>query len=460
MKVKEIYIKDFRQFKDLTLDLTYPKGHAKEGMPLDKVCIIGQSGTGKTNLLKLLYLIRMPGEWREKLNAPTSELIDKVAFKVFNSDRKEMIASFKESMSDVYALAENIMTTLNTNSYEYTDVLNTDFGTPFSDMAEIKGFFSLNSKENEKLIYFPASLKYDFKEIVSEKYNQDKRIFDFSKESIYGLWNSITKDVRQYDEEILKRRQKISILNEQGDFENGQNEVAALKKWIENNRSPIKDIAENCINPLIKYFSLRVKEESFIEQKDDIGFIKLETLEGKEVPYNSWSTGTKQVVLSALPLYFIKPENSTILFDEPETSLYPDLQRIIIDYYQNLTKNTQFFYATHSPIIASCFEPWEIVELKFNEAGYIYRDLYFEGENHIDNYYIDPRYLNYDLMLKKVFDMKFTNGDKRYEALSEHGMLKNQLQSLKKEDNLQTEEAKNILNRFKILSRKLEGIPE
>lgn len=49
MKVKEIYIKDFRQFKDFALDLTYPKGHIKEGQPLDKVCFIGQSGTGKTD---------------------------------------------------------------------------------------------------------------------------------------------------------------------------------------------------------------------------------------------------------------------------------------------------------------------------------------------------------------------------------------------------------------------------
>ena len=54
MKVKEIYIKKYHQFEDFHLNLTYPQGHEKAGQPLDKVCIIGQSGTGKTSLLELI----------------------------------------------------------------------------------------------------------------------------------------------------------------------------------------------------------------------------------------------------------------------------------------------------------------------------------------------------------------------------------------------------------------------
>jgi hypothetical protein len=52
MFVKSLKITDHHQFKDFELDLTYPKGHEKAGEPLDKVCIIGQSGTGKTTLLE------------------------------------------------------------------------------------------------------------------------------------------------------------------------------------------------------------------------------------------------------------------------------------------------------------------------------------------------------------------------------------------------------------------------
>lgn len=59
MKISKIEIKDFHQFKDFTLDLTYPQGHEKEGKPLDKVCFIGQSGTGKTTVLMKSLTINM-----------------------------------------------------------------------------------------------------------------------------------------------------------------------------------------------------------------------------------------------------------------------------------------------------------------------------------------------------------------------------------------------------------------
>ena len=54
MKVSYLDIRNYKQFSDLELDLTYPKGHEKAGEPLDKICIIGQSGTGKTNLLDII----------------------------------------------------------------------------------------------------------------------------------------------------------------------------------------------------------------------------------------------------------------------------------------------------------------------------------------------------------------------------------------------------------------------
>src|SRR6185437_16795593 len=99
-----------------------------------------------------------------------------------------------------------------------------------------------------------------------------------------------------------------------------------------------------------------------------------------------------------------------------------------IDYYISLTKNSQLFFATHSPIVASCFEPWEIVELKFDEKGYVYQEQYYpKGMNrHVDNYTIIPSYLTYDLMLSKVFDVEETHSHDRSEKIAEMLMLRNQ----------------------------------
>ncbi|WP_069471645.1 hypothetical protein [Candidatus Marithrix sp. Canyon 246] len=57
MKITKINIKDYNQFKNLKLDLTYPKGHQKEGQALEKICFLGQSGTGKASLLNVCKII-------------------------------------------------------------------------------------------------------------------------------------------------------------------------------------------------------------------------------------------------------------------------------------------------------------------------------------------------------------------------------------------------------------------
>ncbi len=455
MKVKEIYIKDFRQFKDFKLDLTYPKGHAKEGQPLDKVCFIGQSGTGKTSLLKFIYLSQVPHEANEKIN--TVEIEENVFLKVGYAEDKTATLAFRKIEM--------------TPGEERLIIVKTSGTITHNSLASIKGGINSLAKirnqilENidlspDNLIYFPSNFKFEIKKADKKIIQTNKRIFDFSKSNIYDVWELLISDITKHQEIELKIRQDISIAAETGDLNKIQKEVKKLENWKLKTFNPIKDVADNCINKLIKHYSLKVKEELDIQQKEDIGFIKIEDFAGNEVPHYAWSTGTKQVILSALPLYLLKPKNSLVLFDEPETSLYPDLQRIIIDYYQSFTKDSQFFYATHSPIIASSFEPWEIIELKFDQKGHVFRELYYEGENHIDNYFIDPRFLNFDLMLKKVFDMEETNGDIRYEALSEYGMLKNQLDKLKKDDKLQTSQAKDIYKKFKSLSKKLAVNPE
>ncbi len=53
----------------------------------------------------------------------------------------------------------------------------------------------------------------------------------------------------------------------------------------------------------------------------------------------------------------------------PERSLFPDIQRELVKYYTGLAPEAQFFFATHSPIIAAAFEPEERFILYFDENG-------------------------------------------------------------------------------------------
>lgn len=445
MKISNLKISSYRQFKDFELDLTYPKGHPKQGLPLEKVCFIGQSGTGKTTLLKLLHSYSYDAFLFEN-DIDFQTLIDNTIIERC-IDNLRVINRFsykKKDPSEPEALCEM-----------WDNQFLNNKKTSFDKGVE---YFNENfDKIKTGLIYFPADLRYGIDDNKNNSVNiTERKIIDFSTDNITSVWDLVLSKIQTYQEEELKIRQNISkVVEVTTDPKKIMKEVRILDKWRKNNFNPITDLADNCLNELLSHFSLRVKTDLDIQKKEDLGFVKIEDFNGNEIPNAFWSTGTKQIVLSVLPLYFLKPNKTIILFDEPERSLYPDMQKIIIDYYSSMATNSQFFYSTHSPIIASSFEPWEIVELKFDDKGYVYREKYYEGENSVDNYTIDPRYLNYDLILTKIFDLKSTNTEIRNEALTELLMLKNQLGQLKETGKLKTKEGKEVFERFQLLSKKL-----
>lgn len=440
MKVTRIYIKDFHQFKDFTLDLTYPKGHSKEGQPLDKVCFIGQSGSGKTSLVEIIPKL---------LYNYNTNLINKSSDeKIFNNIECDIVYGLKNEFSvNVYHKTPvelesswfwiNNSEVIKDNAIEYFDN-------------------EWDNKIASKLIYFPANLNYSL-DVDSNLNVNDKKIYDFSKDKVAAVWNLILEDIQKYQEQEIVIRQKISKTVEQSssDLKIIQKAVKELEDWKKSEFNPIVDVADKCLNPLLENFKIRVKTEIDFKTKDDIGFIKIEDFSNNEIPHGLWSTGTKQVVLSALPLYLLKPKNTIILFDEPERSLYPDLQRLIVDYYSTLAENCQFFYSTHSPIIASSFEPWEIVELKFNSDGKIYREVYYEGENHVDNYKWNPKYMRWDDILQRVFDLKDDGSVERQNKLNELATLNVKFKKLEKAKKEETQEAIEILKNIAVLSNEL-----
>ncbi|MBK8721918.1 MAG: hypothetical protein IPL95_06455 [Saprospiraceae bacterium] len=93
-----------------------------------------------------------------------------------------------------------------------------------------------------------------------------------------------------------------------------QQVVNEFADWKKNNPSPIDDLADKCLDNILNRFALRVRREVSFEKKEDIGFVKIETFDGIEVPIALSSTGTKQILLTASPLYLLKPNSAIILF--------------------------------------------------------------------------------------------------------------------------------------------------
>jgi hypothetical protein len=358
---------------------------------------------------------------------------------------------------------DSVSMKLHFNNYSFTRKTNEDGGFLISDsinrnavldhkkLIEVRDNYLLKLKPY--LINFPAELVFDNNPVDANKEleeavgkditNKEKSLAQLAPESVVDFafddasktWDLVLKDIKEYQAKLSEWGLKMTAFT--SNKNHNPKEIikinADYSKWISENPNPLELLADECLDPILKKFGLKVRRDLDYYTILNIGNILLQTIEGKDVHRNFWSTGTKQVYSIATPLYELKPKDAVILIDEPEKSLYPDIQKIIADYYIGLTEDCQFFFATHSPIIASSFDPWEIIELKFDKNNeFVFVDKNYEGERHIDNFNFYPKYLRWDSILMKVFELEEEgNSEFRNEALMELAELKRELSKLK-----------------------------
>jgi len=202
-----------------------------------------------------------------------------------------------------------------------------------------------------------------------------------------------------------------------------------FSNWEEKNENILNKISSD-INIILKKFNLELLQID--ENQKSYNSLTIKDLSNDTIiEYDDLSTGTKNLLSTFIPLKSFSPKDSIILIDEPEMSFYPDIQKQLIDLYSDVGEDNQLIVATHSPIIASNFEPWEIVELKFDDNNQIYREDYFEGENYIDNYTLDPRMLTWTGILTDIFDLKEdSNFSVREKALMQYATLKSEIKMI------------------------------
>lgn len=429
MKLSEIYIDELQQFKDFTLNLTYPKGHRLEGRPLEKVCIIGQSGTGKTTLLNLIQAFTKQYTKISEFFQPVSRLANNKQsdFSINDQSNRALQIRLKYLFNDLeFELAKrNGISGKKWN----LQVSGNEGLIKDSQQLQIK-FRSQLRKTDHFLISYPAdiNIRHEFtRRKTADLTFNDKRIIDFQSQKLTPIWSKVYKDVVDFQNEEANFR---IDLTKQAEIENIDIKEK-IGEWKRSTKNPLIGLAKKCLNPVIENFGLKV--ETDLPKIQDIDVIRLKSsINKKIIPFEKLSSGTKQFILTAIPLYELNTTNSIVLIDEPEVSLFPDIQLMIVDYYKKLAKQSQFFYATHSPVIASSFEPWEIVELKFDyERGRVYREEYYDvnKERHVDNFMINPQYLRWDSILTKVFDLEVRANEKRTGKMMDLAMLEKEIKN-------------------------------
>jgi ABC-type branched-subunit amino acid transport system ATPase component len=72
---------------------------------------------------------------------------------------------------------------------------------------------------------------------------------------------------------------------------------------------------------------------------------------GNELPFDSLSSGEREVVNIAFDFLLRRPRDCIVVFDEPELHLHPELSYRLVQVLQRIGKNNQFIFTTHSPDI-------------------------------------------------------------------------------------------------------------
>jgi energy-coupling factor transporter ATP-binding protein EcfA2 len=351
MKILKLEIEQYKHLENLEFDFTYQSGERK-GQPLDKICFIGQSATGKTNLLELLLSLTKQALNEKVISESLSA--QNILDKKFTG---ELIINFK---TEIYT-TKNGVTTYKKKKYRRQNggglvrdlISNNEKSNLF--------FFKSNIISDENISIFtenPIDLIDKLPNIVDQHKNGIVTVFDnnVSKET----WIFLIKGILDYRKKFT---QKMSELIHKGLLANQNKLNSEFTKWQKENPNKLMDFA-NKFNPLLEKLNLEV---DLVNTEYSIPIINKRNEE--IIPIQNTSTGTKGLLLSFLPLFKLDTKDAIILMDEPERSLYPDMQMDLIEHYQNLAPDAQFIVATHSPFIAASFEPEERFILYFDKEG-------------------------------------------------------------------------------------------
>jgi predicted ATP-dependent endonuclease of OLD family len=361
MKISKLHIDQFRHLENLDFDFTYQSGERK-GQPLNKICFIGQSASGKTSLLELIY---------EQFSFINNLFVDGESY----SDAigtKSINGLIKFDLEDYSIELDPKKLQINGKTYNNRE--------PVLNQLYVAGELFQNPDEKKRIFYFKANIISD-KNLdilrknpldLIEKHN-DQLVdlpryykYEHNKEFIFNdnvdakIWLSMLSEILRYHK---NNYQKLSEIFRNAVLGNTNKLTSEFNKWQQENPNVLESFAK-AFNPLLEKLNLEVdlvNTEFSIpiknKRRDEI------------IPIQDTSTGTKGLLLSFLPLFKLDTKDSIILIDEPERSLYPDMQMDLMDHYQRLAPDAQFIVATHSPFIAASFEADERFILYFDEEG-------------------------------------------------------------------------------------------
>ena len=268
--------------------------------------------------------------------------------------------------------------------------------------------------KNQKVIYFPTEVTF-----LNYRSNGPTKMDDFNN------------DVTLTSEKMSKDFKQFLVNQRMLDLNDISNNIEATR-----------------IEKYKKIFNEFLRDKEFLE-------IDLKTFEpmfrlkdtGKVITTDELSSGEKQVFFKGGSLLqYGENKELIVLIDEPEISMHPEWQQVILRYYTNINPNCQFIFSTHSSQIVSCCKKEEIRLIEK-----------VDGKLQIKNDIIETYGLNDEELLFNIFNLKSVRNREVDSKIEEYKSLYCKF-NLNDEEKEKLKELKEELKAMNISENDLEGI--
>jgi energy-coupling factor transporter ATP-binding protein EcfA2 len=405
LRIRKLKLTEIRQFRDVTFDFTDPK----TGKALDRVCLIGGNGTGKSTLLRLLASQRLlkidqfqnfPINYPSKWTVGFEEDIERACFNqdgslgVWHSDFEEVIeAGFKKPIDFNFdTLSEH-----NIWSKRLNDSIAV-YCPPDSELSPNSG--AINDVPTSSLDLALSFLK-----------SPDKK-FKVGQDTVDDFWKLLIALIKDREARLLEYNRRP---------ENMERTIREVEEeFLANNPDMLKELTE-LWEPILTKAGLKFDYEQAsvpVQLTDNLkAYIRL-LAENAVIPYADLSTGIRSFLFRLGHLFtifrFHSQKGGIILVDEPENSLYPDFLFDLLSHYEKAAPGAQMFFATHSPIVAAQFRPEErfILEFDPDHGVVVRRGVTPEGDDPND-------VLLKDFAVRTLYGTKGVESWKRFRELNQ-----------------------------------------
>lgn len=370
MKLRKIEFRNHEIFEDLQLSFV-----KEDNSAFETIIFAGENGVGKSLLLDTLFsLVHLP-----YANNELKKLLGNGSYE-FELDNNEVILTF--SQYDFFNKDEflrkfegvNVVFKINVNTGENqsNSIFNSDSNI-FSSSISLVGSIISNYKSAHinKVKGIFSDVEINFKSnTISSVTSQEIDKLRYNDTKIRSVANTST-EIKQLFVDLYTQDNAI-ISN-------------AVQRNPQLNFDELKGNLDLKLNRFKSAFNQLISNKEMINSQPKNGshqIIFKDLRNDKEILLDELSSGEKQIIFRASFLLQNQKilDNPLVFIDEPETSLHPDWQIKILNFYKDILTNqatrqleAQLFIVTHSPFVLHNTAPSvdKVIILERDEQGNI-----------------------------------------------------------------------------------------